>query len=399
MTDRGGVCEISVRSDRDCTLAGVDTGGPRLFLVVTLAEPGGAQTYVASLLPALAGRFDLAVAAHGPGPLREAAWAAGVRFVPLRHVRRAINPWRDLLGLLELVTLLRRERPHILHASSSKAGVLGILAAWLAGVPIRIFTVHGWAFLASHGTIAALYRWAERLVGAVTTVTVCVSERERAAGLAAGSCEEKTTVVIHNGVDPTAAPPRQRRDAGPPRIVTVGRFKAPKDPLTLVRALASLGAASFEAVIVGDGPDRPAVEAELRRLGLGQAAQLAGERDDVLELLADADIFVLSSRSEGLPLSILEAMSVGLPVVASRVGGVAEVVVDGETGLLVPPGDPSSLAAAIERLLGDPALRNRLGAAGRARIEEFFDLDRCRSAHLELYRRELARRDLPLPSP
>jgi glycosyltransferase involved in cell wall biosynthesis len=366
---------------------------------VTLAEPGGAQTYVASLLPALAGRFDVAVAAHGPGPVREAARAAGVRFVPLRHVRRAINPWRDVLGLVELVILLRRERPHILHASSSKAGVLGRLAAWLTGVPIRIFTVHGWAFSASHGPIAGLYRWTERLVKAVTTVTVCVAEGERAAGLAAGACEERTTVVIHNGVDPRAAIPRQRGDTGPPRIVTVGRFKAPKDPLTLVRALASLGARSFEAVIVGDGPDRRAVEAEIERLGLVQAARLAGERDDVPELLAGADIFVLSSRSEGLPLSILEAMSAGLPVVASRVGGVPEVVLDGETGLLVPPGDPSSLAAAIERLLVDPDLRARLGTAGRARIEESFDLDRCRSAHVELYRRELARRDLPLPSP
>jgi glycosyltransferase involved in cell wall biosynthesis len=247
--------------------------------------------------------------------------------------------------------------------------------------------------------VAALYQWAERLVKAVTTVTVCVAERERAAGLAAGACEERTTVVIHNGVDPSAAIPRQRHDAGPPRIVTVGRLKAPKDPLTLVRALASLGAAPFEAVIVGDGPDRPSVEAELERLGLGPVARLVGERDDVLELLGGADIFVLSSRSEGLPLSILEAMSAGLPVVASRVGGVPELVLDGETGLLVPPGEPSSLAAAIERLLVDPALRNRLGAAGRARVEEYFDLDRCRSAHVELYRRELARRDLPTPSP
>ena len=374
-------------------------GGPRIFLVVTLAEPGGAQTYVASLLPALAGRFDVTVAAHGPGPLREAARAAGARFVPLRHVRRPINPLRDLLGLLELFALLRRERPHILHASSSKAGILGRVAAWLAGVPIRIFTVHGWAFSASRGPISVLYRWAERLVKAVTTVIVCVAESELVSGLAAGSCEERATVVIHNGVDSEAAPPPRRRAGGPPRIVSVGRLKVPKDPLTLVRALGSLRGASFAAVLVGDGPDRPAVTAELERLGLGDAVELAGERHDVRELLAEADIFVLSTRSEGLPLSILEAMSAGLPVVASGVGGVPELVVDGETGLLVPPGDPSRLAAAIQRLLEDPALRDRLGAAGRARVAECFDLDRCRREHLALYRRELARRGLPVPSP
>jgi glycosyltransferase involved in cell wall biosynthesis len=273
--------------------------------------------------------------------------------------------------------------------------VLGRLAAWLTRVPIRIFTVHGWAFSAHRGMAAALYRWAERLVSRVTTVTVCVAERERVAGLAAGSCDERTTVVIHNGVDPTAALPRRRRDGTPPRIVTVGRLKAPKDPLTLVRALASVSG-PFEAVVVGDGPDRPAVEAEAERLALGGAVRLAGERADVMQLLADADIFVLSSRSEGLPLSILEAMSAGLPVVASRVGGVPEAVVDGETGLLVPPGEPSTLARALERLVADPALRGRLGAAGRERVEELFHLDRCREAHVELYRRELARRGLPL---
>ena len=125
---------------------------PRVLILITLAEPGGAQTYVADLLPALAGRFDVVVAAHGDGPLRTAARDAGVRFVGLRHVRRPLHAVRDPLGLLELVVLMRRLRPDIVHANSSKAGVLGRLAAVLAGVPIRIFTVHGWAFSAYSGT-------------------------------------------------------------------------------------------------------------------------------------------------------------------------------------------------------------------------------------------------------
>ena len=129
------------------------------------------------------------------------------------------------------------------------------------------------------------------------------------------------------------------------------------------------------------------------------AVRLAGERDDVGELLAAADLFVLSSRSEGLPLSILEAMAAGLPVVASDVGGVPELVVDGETGLLVPPGDPHALAAAIDRLLDDPDLRRRLGAAGRLRVSEQFDLESTQRAHLDLYRTLLADAGLPLPSP
>jgi glycosyltransferase involved in cell wall biosynthesis len=371
---------------------------PRILFVVTLAETGGAQTYVASLLASLDDHFDVAVAAHGDGPLREAARAAGVRFVPLRHVQRPLSLWRDAFGLLELVAVLRRERPHIVHVNSAKAAALGRLAAWLARVPIRIYTVHGWAFLAHGGPASALYRWAERLLRPLTTVTVCVADSERRAGLAAGTCDERTTVVIHNGVDLSRVPAAGTH-SGPPRLLTVGRLQAPKDAITLVRALAAVRGSPFETVLVGDGPDRPSVEAEVRRLGLEQVVDLVGKRDDVAELLASADLFVLSSRSEGLPLSILEAMAAGLPVVASRVGGIPEVVADGETGLLVPPGDPQRLAAAVEHLLADPPLRRRLGEAGRRRVAEHFDLASVQRAHIDLYRRALARSDVRLPSP
>jgi glycosyltransferase involved in cell wall biosynthesis len=360
---------------------------PRILLLITLAETGGAQTYVAGLLPALAGRFDVTVAAHGPGPLRDAAAAAGVRYVPLRHVRRDLHPARDLLGLMELLALMRREQPDIVHANSSKAGVLGRVAAALARVPVRIFTVHGWAFKAYAEPVSTLYRWADRLMRPLTTVTICVSERELAAGLAAGTCSPRRTVVIPTAVDGAAAP-EARHDGRPPRLVTVGRLAAPKDPVTFVRALARVRE-PFAAVVVGDGPDRARVEAEIRAAGLAGTVELAGERRDVDRLLAAADVFVLSSRSEGAPLSVLEAMAAGVPVVASAVGGVPEIV--GDAGLLVPPEDPDALAAAIDRLLADGPLRCRLGTAGRDRVRERFDIAQLRRAHLELYARELER--------
>jgi glycosyltransferase involved in cell wall biosynthesis len=369
---------------------------PRVLLLITLAEVGGAQAYVASLLPALAGRFDVTVAAHGPGPLRAATAEAGVRFVGLEHVRRPINPWRDVAGFVELVRLLRRERPDILHASSSKAGVLGRLAAFAAGVPIRMFTVHGWAFAAYSGPASSLYRWADRLARPVTTVTICVSENERAAGIGAGTCSAERTVVIRNAVS-LGGRPRARHDNGRPRLIAVGRLKPPKDFLTLVRALALLPPDSFEALIVGDGPDRNTLENELRRLGLENRVRLAGERHDVPDLLAAADVFVLSSSSEGLPVSVLEGMAAELPVVASHVGGLQELVLDGETGLLVEPRDAEKLAAALGRLVADRGLRRRLGAAGREYVESHFDPESFARAHVDLYAAELARRSLPVP--
>ena len=371
---------------------------PRLVFLVTLAETGGAQTYVASLLPALADEFDVLVAAHGEGPLRDATLSAGVRFVPLCHVRRPVNPWRDFRGLLELGRLLRRENPDIVHVNSAKAAALGRLAAWVAGVPIRIYTVHGWAFLAHRGVASAAYRWVERALRPLTTTTVCVSENERRAGLAARACDDATTVVIRNGVEPLRAHVRES-EGDRRRVVMVGRLQAPKDPITLVRALAMVSDTNYDALLVGDGPDRPVVEDEIRRLGIESSVRVLGERGDVRELLATADVFVLSTRSEGLPLSILEAMAAAVPVVASNVGGVAELVVEGETGMLVPPGDPAALGEAIERLLADQSLARRLGEAARTRVAEHFDLTAVQEAHVALYRRTLATLALPRSSP
>jgi glycosyltransferase involved in cell wall biosynthesis len=364
---------------------------PRLLILITLSELGGAQTAVALLLPALADRFEVTVAAQGSGPLRDAAEAAGVPYVELEHVRRRIDPWHDARALVELVRLCRMVRPDIVHAHSSKAGVLGRAAAWLARVPVRVLTVHGWSFAAYDGLAGRLYLRIERLMRPLTTAVVCVAEATLRQGLAARACDPKRSVVIHNAVE-VASFAEPSASTGPARIVAVGRFAYPKDFATLLEAL-GLVRGDWSAAFVGDGP------------GLAEIAgrhdprvELLGPRRDVAGVLARSEVFVLSSRSEGFPVSILEAMAAGLPVVATDVGGVGEAVVDGETGFLVPPGDPRALAAALERLVADPALRLGLGAAGRSRALRRFDVTRYRAAHVDLYRRELARLRLPAPA-
>jgi glycosyltransferase involved in cell wall biosynthesis len=372
---------------------------PRLLLAVTLAEVGGAQQYVCSLLPGLVDRFDVVVAAHGQGPVREAAEAAGAPFVPLRHVRRPVRPFRDVLGLLELVRLFKRVRPDIVHLNSSKMGILGRLAAAISGVPIRVFTVHGWAFSWHTGVAAVLYRWVERVMRRFTTCVIAVAHQQRAAGLRAAICSAVGTVVIPNGVEVGHLRPRPSPPAGPVRLVSVGRLAPPKDFATLVRALALLRPGSVRASLVGEGDELAALEAEAALLELGATVEFLGERRDVSVLLAAADVFVLSTRSEAMPLSVLEAMAAGLPVVASAVGGIPEVVVAGETGLLVTPGDPRALADALDLLVAHPDLRHHLGRGGRARVEEHFGLADCRRAHVELFARELRARGLPPPVP
>lgn len=362
---------------------------PRLLFVVTLAEVGGAQTYVRQLLPAAREAFDVTVAAHGEGPLRDGAAELGVPFVPLRHVRRALSPVHDPLGLLELVRLFRRLRPDVVHLNSSKAGILGRVAARLAGVPVCVFTAHGWAFNAAGGTSARVYRAADRVVAGLADCIVCVCEADRRAGIAAGTCSEERSVVIRNAIEPGAAPSRDEPGGPPVEIVSVGRLAEQKDYATLVSALALLPAGSARLRVLGEGPLRPALEAQVAELRLGEAVDLHGEVADVRPHLERAEVFALTSRWEGLPISVLEAMAAALPVVASRIDGLPEAVADGETGLLVPPQDPEAAAAALERLVADAGLRRRLGSAGRRRVEELFSLPGWQDAHLALYRRLL----------
>jgi len=353
-------------------------------------------TYLQALLPTVVERMDVTVAAYGDGPLVEAARASGARYVPLRHVRRPLSPWRDLFGLLELYRLCREIRPDIIHVNSSKAGILGRIAAALARVPIRIFSVHGWAFRTQHPTW--LFLLADRVVEPLTTLTICVSSRDRDDGIAKRTCRPDRSIVILNGVP---VPPElpERAVSREPTIVSVGRLKAPKDFLTFVRALGLLGGDSFRGVIVGDGPDRALVEDELDQLGLRTKVELLGERRDGPALLRSSDIFVLATRSESMPMSVLEAMAAGLPVVVSDVGGLPEVVADERTGLLVPPGDPAALASALARLIEDRELRVALGARGLERARTTFSVERCRREHLDAYRGLLEARELPAWSP
>ena len=354
--------------------------------MVTLAETGGVASYAQALLPGLAEDFEVVVAARGDGPLRQVAAKAGMRSVELRHMRRSVHPVRDVLAMVELVGLIRRHRPDIVHAHSAKAGILGRLAAWFGRVPVRMLTVHGWSFTPYSPPARWLYVWLERLARPVTDAVVCPAHAVRATGLAERTCEDDRTVVIHNAVE-VGGFARSTHPPGPPLVVSVGRLAFPKDFATLVRSIAMVEPRALRTAIVGDGPQRIELEQQIATLGVQDGVRLLGTRDDVPALLAEAGIFVLSSRSEGLPMSVIEAMAAGLPVVATAVGGIPELVEHERTGILVPPGDARALAAALSRLAGDAGLRQRMGEAGRARAEEHFDVNGFRRAHVELYAR------------
>jgi glycosyltransferase involved in cell wall biosynthesis len=341
-------------------------------VIATLAEAGGAQTFAATLTAGLVDRYAITVAAHGPGgALADACRAQGI---PFRHVERLVrdpSPADDLAAIGELRALVRDERPALVQLNSAKAGALARLAMAGLRVPV-VYTVHGWSFSGRQGVDGAAYLTIERVCAPLTTAVVCVSRFDHDLALRRRAVPARRLRVIHNGVAVPDAP--RARGAWPewPVLVSVARLAPPKDLGLLLEALARPEASSFGLRVIGDGPGRAALEARVHALGLGDRVELLGERDDVAEQLAAADAFVLPTRWEGLPYSILEAMAAGLPVVASQVGGIPEEVTDGTTGLLVPRDDAAALAGALAELGRDGARARALGRAGHERARLAF---------------------------
>jgi glycosyltransferase involved in cell wall biosynthesis len=214
---------------------------------------------------------------------------------------------------------------------------------------------------------------------------ITVSDRDKRLAVTSRIAREERLVTIHNGVPDDA---RQASPAapGPMEIVMVSRLAPPKDPWTLLRALQNLQG-DWRLTFAGGGSELPKVQSLARELGLAARVRFLGDCDDVPALLARSSVFVLLSRKEGFPITVLEAMRAGLPVVASDVGGVAEQVVEGQTGLLIPASDSGTLASSLQVLLDDPNRRGGMGRLGRARYLEQFTLEKMVAATWDVYDR------------
>jgi sugar transferase (PEP-CTERM/EpsH1 system associated) len=306
-----------------------------------------------------------------------------------------------------LYRLLRDLAPAIVHTRNLAALEMTV-PAWAARVPVRIHGEHGWDS-ADPGGQSAKYRLLRRLHAPFVTQYIALSGQLSSYLTSDVGIAPDRVTRICNGVDvgrfvhtaaraPMADAPPGFNDGAAVVFGTVGRLQAVKDQLNLVRAFAhwraggSAQALAARLVLVGDGPLRDQVEAEVAGSGLGDVVWLAGARADVPACMAAMDCFVLPSQAEGISNTLLEAMASGLPVIATDVGGNGELVADGETGCLVPSSDPPALAEAMARLAGDADLRARMGAAGRARAVSRFSLEAMVTAYLDVYDRLLKQR-------
>lgn len=319
------------------------------------------------------------------------------------HLPRSANPFKLVWAMCEMVAYLRRVRPDLVHTHCSVPGIVGRLAARLAGVPVIVHTVHGFYFHDGSSPVTrALAVGVETLLGRITDVLLSQNHADVERALRHGIIPRERLQHIGNGIALDRFPMVVRTPAPgrAPVITCVARFEPVKNHgqlLAAARELARRGEA-FELRLVGGGDGRAACELQCKEWGLADRVRFLGYRDDIAALLADSDIAVLTSRKEGIPRAALEAMAVGLPVVATRVTGTREVVRDGETGLLVELDDVAGLVLALERLMGDPEARSRMGARGREVVETEFDEAQVVRRLERTYRDSLMRRGIAVPA-
>jgi glycosyltransferase involved in cell wall biosynthesis len=349
----------------------------KIVYIITRADSvGGASIHVRDMARDMRERgHETTVLLGGAGPVSDQLEAAGDIYLSLRWLRRQMNPFRDALALAELIRVLRRLRPDVVSAHTAKAGILGRAACRLLGIPV-IYTPHGWpAGDRMPPAVRALFAGVERVAARWCGAIICVCEYEKRLALAMRIATSAKLEVIHNGVGDISLERRARPGATPVRLCSVARFDKPKDHRTLLQAMALLREHPWELDLVGDGPRQARMRRLAAHLGLSRRVHFHGYLADPSSVLSQAGIFVLASRSEAFPRSILEAMRAGLPVVASDVGGVSEAVTHGANGLLVPAGDPPALASALSTLLQDPHLRQRMGQRAHEVFQQRFRLD------------------------
>lgn len=365
------------------------TTNQKVLIVVTKSNFGGAQRYCLDLSRELKKRGINAAVAHGVDPdgkrgkLTTLLFANDIRSIPLASLGRDIHPMRDVVAFKELRALFALERPHVVHLNSSKAGGLGALAARVSRVPRIVFTLHGFpgdeARSALSRTLITLATWLTILLSHVT-ITIHRRDYERMRAL---PFARRKVVLVRNGIEtPTflsrseaRAELRTLAPALPPDctlVGSIGELHVNKAYDTLIRALSKVDA---HLVLIGDGSERS------RLTGLAESEQvkdrlhIVGFVPDAARYLRALDCFVLPSQKEGLPYVLLEAGCAYVPVVATHVGGIPDVIVNDFTGILVPPGKPDQLASAINRVLSDATLARSLSEELLKRVRGSFSLE------------------------
>ncbi|MCR4322510.1 MAG: glycosyltransferase family 4 protein [Candidatus Azambacteria bacterium] len=369
----------------------------KILFVITKSEIGGAQKYVLDLARgANENGFEVSVASEHNGYFYETLTEAGIPFHEIKSVQRAINIWQDVKLFFELLSLIRKEKPDVLHLNSSKIGAVGGIAGKLARVPKIIFTAHGWAFNEHRSPLQKkIIVLLSRFAALFQDTIICVSEYDKNGALAHHIAPLKKLVTIHNGIDSAVTTKRllSRKEAREKLgikedafiVGTIANFYKNKALDALAFAAISAAHSDVHFVIIGDGPEREKTERLIEKYQLTERFTLTGALQDANIYLKAFDIFVLPSRKEGLPYALLEAMAAKLICIASDVGGIPEVIENGKNGITIKHITPGKLWESIETCSKSKKHCRELAALGAETIQEKFSLQEMVRGTLGLY--------------
>lgn len=375
----------------------------RILYVVTKSAWGGAQKYVCDLATGLPrSRFCVAVALGGDGPLAENLRKADVAVYPVTRFQKSINPLKDILAFFELFRVLLKFRPDVVHLNSSKAGGIGAVAVLVYNAVLRrnaytVFTVHGWAFLEPRNALSLLLRRiASRATGMFVDRIICISRQDEQATHTQRIAPARKISFIPNGVHDTHVLLRdeaQQKLLGntyPLLIGTVAEWTKNKGLTFFIDAVPAIHREHPEAVfcLVGWGEDEKLLRKKIADQNLASIVFLV-HASPAAPLLSAFDIFVLPSLKEGLPYTLLEAAQARVPIVATSVGGVPDVLVHKEHGLLVPPASSEKLAEAVLRLINNKTLAQHLATNAQRMVQERFSYGRMLERTIRVYEERL----------
>jgi glycosyltransferase involved in cell wall biosynthesis len=370
----------------------IESGNFNIVIMITKGDIGGAQIHVKDLAVSLQDMGNTVTVIVGEKDTFTAMLdELNIPNIVVESLVREINPITDFKAFREIRNHLKELKPDLLSLHSSKAGIIGRVIAALDKIP-STFTAHGWAFTDGVSPKKQfVYKIIERVTALLPTQIIAVSNYDRGIAIKHKVCKPENIVAIQNGmpdIEPSlAADPSQ----SPPRLIMVARFKAPKDQKALVTALAELKELSWELILVGEGETQAETNAEIEHHQLQDKVKMLGYRDDIDELMASSQIFILISHYEGFPLTILEAMRAGLPVIASNVGGVGETIIDGETGYLV--NNPGDLVDHLKLLINDTEKRVQIGKQARESYQKSFTLEVQLANTYKIYNELLAAKE------
>jgi glycosyltransferase involved in cell wall biosynthesis len=364
--------------------------------IVTRFIAGAGGVALRGVLPLDRDRYNVTIITGQGGPLTDRAEAAGFRVVLEPSLVSPLSPRDDRTALRKLTELCRAGRYDVVHTHSAKAGALGRLAAHRAEVPMIVHTYHGFPFHEfQHPLRKAAYIGLERRLARITDAVLAIGSGVATEALRRGLATPSTLRTIAPVVEAITVPKTDQSRAAARAALgiddetfvvgTVGRIDYQKAPEHLIAAIANLRHRDAMAVWIGSGPGLAEASELVRRAGLVDRFVFAGERSDVAALLPAFDVFAMASRYEGLPCAVVEAMRCGVPVVATAVNSVPDLVVPGESGVLVPPGRPELLAAAIDGVLDDPRTADRLVRQGRVLAGGTFDAERLAEVLDQVY--------------